>query len=83
MEEFEKFLGDKPNQVERKRDDVEVSADQLLDVPATPGEIAARYPGDDLAPEGAESLYRAVTVRAPACRQIERMISRASAALRA
>ena len=39
MEEFEKFLGDQPNQVERQRDDVDVSADQLLDVPATPGEI--------------------------------------------
>ena len=39
MEEFEKFLGDKTNQVERQRDDVEVSAEQLLDVAATPGEV--------------------------------------------
>jgi malate synthase len=39
MEEFEKFLGDKKNQVERQREDVDVSADQLLDVAATPGEI--------------------------------------------
>ena len=39
MEEFEKFLGDKVNQVERQRDDVEVTPEQLLDVAATPGEI--------------------------------------------
>jgi malate synthase len=40
MEEFEKFLGDQVQQVERRRDDVEVGADQLLDVPSTPGEIS-------------------------------------------
>jgi len=39
MEEFDKFLGDQPNQVTRRRDDVEVGAEQLLDVPSTPGEI--------------------------------------------
>ena len=39
MEEFEKFLGDQVEQVARQRDDVEVSADQLLDVPSTPGDI--------------------------------------------
>ena len=39
MEEFDKFLGDQPNQVTRPRDDVEVGAEQLLDVPSTPGEI--------------------------------------------
>jgi malate synthase len=39
LEEFDKFLGDKPNQVERQRDDVDVTAEQLLDVPATPGDI--------------------------------------------
>jgi malate synthase len=38
IEEFDKFLGDKPNQVDRRRDDVEVSAEQLLDVASTPGE---------------------------------------------
>jgi malate synthase len=39
MEQFDKFLGDQPNQVSRRRDDVEVTAEKLLDVPATPGEI--------------------------------------------
>ena len=39
MEEFEAVLGDAPNQVSRQRDDVSVSAAQLLDVPATPGDI--------------------------------------------
>lgn len=32
---------------------------------ASAGEIAAGYPGDELAPAEAQSLYRAVTVRAP------------------
>jgi malate synthase len=42
MEQFDKFLGDQPNQVDRRRDDVEVTADQLLDVPSTPGEITEK-----------------------------------------
>ena len=37
-EEFDAVLGERPNQVERLRDDVEVDAAALLDVPATPGE---------------------------------------------
>jgi malate synthase len=37
-EEFDKVLGDKPNQVDRKREDVRVSAEQLLDVAATEGQ---------------------------------------------
>ena len=37
--EFDRVLGTRPNQVERARDDVEVSAAELLDVPSTPGEI--------------------------------------------
>ena len=39
MEEFDAVLGDAPHQVDRQRDEVEVSAEQLLDVPATEGEI--------------------------------------------
>ncbi|HEX2233222.1 MAG TPA: malate synthase A, partial [Thermoleophilaceae bacterium] len=39
MEEFDRFLGDQPNQVSRRRDDVEVTAEQLLDVPSTPGDV--------------------------------------------
>jgi malate synthase len=35
---FDEVLGSKPNQVERRRDDVSASADALLDVPSTPGE---------------------------------------------
>jgi malate synthase len=31
MEQFDEVLGDRPNQVERQRDDVEVTAEQLLD----------------------------------------------------
>jgi malate synthase len=38
-EVFERVLGGRPNQVERRRDDVQVSADQLLDAKSTPGEI--------------------------------------------
>ena len=39
MEEFDKVLGDRPNQVDRQRDDVEVGAAELLDVASTPGAI--------------------------------------------
>ncbi|HET6868693.1 MAG TPA: malate synthase A [Solirubrobacteraceae bacterium] len=38
-EVFEKGLEGKPNQVSRKRDDVQVSAGELLDLGATPGAI--------------------------------------------
>jgi malate synthase len=39
MEEFDEVLGDRPHQLDRLRDDVQVSAEQLLDVAATPGDI--------------------------------------------
>jgi malate synthase len=39
QEIFDRVLGDKPNQVDRKRDDVSVGAAQLLDVAATPGSV--------------------------------------------
>jgi malate synthase len=35
--EFDEVLGERPNQVERRRDEVEVAADDLLAVAATPG----------------------------------------------
>jgi malate synthase len=38
-EAFDAVLGDKPNQLDRLRDDVSVTAAQLLDVRSTPGEI--------------------------------------------
>ena len=37
--EFDAVLGARPNQVDRKRDDVHVTAAQLLDVAATPGDV--------------------------------------------
>ncbi len=36
---FDEVLGDRPNQVDRLRDEVAVTAAELLDVAATPGEI--------------------------------------------
>jgi malate synthase len=39
MEEFDRVLGERPNQVERRRDEVDVSARDLLDVAATGAEI--------------------------------------------
>jgi malate synthase len=39
MDEFDKVLGDEPNQVSRQRDDVDVSAADLLAMQATPGAI--------------------------------------------
>ncbi|MFL5867681.1 MAG: malate synthase A [Thermoleophilaceae bacterium] len=38
-EAFDDVLGESPNQVSRQRDDVEVAAADLLNVPGTPGEI--------------------------------------------
>jgi malate synthase len=38
-EVFDAVLGDRPNQVDRGRDDVHVTADQLLDVRSTPGAV--------------------------------------------
>jgi malate synthase len=38
-EVFDAVLGDRPNQLDRLREDVHVTAEQLLDVAATPGEI--------------------------------------------
>jgi malate synthase len=37
--EFDAVLGERANQVDRKRDEVDVSAAELLDVAATPGEV--------------------------------------------
>ncbi|HET8779300.1 MAG TPA: malate synthase A, partial [Agromyces sp.] len=37
--EFDAVLGDRPNQVDRLRDDVEVSAADLLDIPSIGGEV--------------------------------------------
>ena len=38
-EAFDEVLGDRPNQVDRQRDDVAVGADDLLSVRETPGEV--------------------------------------------
>ena len=38
MEAFDAVLGDRPNQVDKQRDDVSPSRDALLDVASTPGE---------------------------------------------
>jgi malate synthase len=39
QEIFDRTLGDKPNQLDRVREDVSVTADQLLDVRSTPGAV--------------------------------------------
>jgi malate synthase len=36
---FDEVLGDRPNQIDKQRYDVDVTADELLDAAATPGEI--------------------------------------------
>jgi len=41
MAEFDKVLGDKPNQIDRKRPEVSVTADQLLAADETPGDITS------------------------------------------
>ncbi|HET9125680.1 MAG TPA: malate synthase A, partial [Solirubrobacteraceae bacterium] len=39
MEAFDAVLGERPNQIDRRRDEVNVTAAKLLDASATPGEI--------------------------------------------
>jgi malate synthase len=39
MQVFDEVLGDRPNQLDRQRPDVDVSPEQLLDVASTPGEV--------------------------------------------
>jgi malate synthase len=39
MEIFDRVLGDRPNQLDRQRDDVSSTAADLLDVDSTPGEV--------------------------------------------
>jgi malate synthase len=39
LEAFDRVLGDRPNQIDRQRDDVDVGPSELLDVAATPGEV--------------------------------------------
>ena len=39
MEAFDRVLGERPNQIERLRDDVEVRSADLLNVSATPGDV--------------------------------------------
>jgi len=39
MEQFDTVLGSKPNQIDRQRPEVSVSAEQLLDAASTPGDI--------------------------------------------
>jgi malate synthase len=68
MEAFDAVLGERPNQVDRQRDDVERSASALLDVPATPGErteeglrsnvnVGIQYISSWLRGNGAAAIY--------------------------
>ncbi|HET7689152.1 MAG TPA: malate synthase A [Nocardioidaceae bacterium] len=65
---FDEVLGDKPNQVDRQRDDVHVTAAELLDVASTPGditraglhanvEVAIRYLASWLRGNGAVAIH--------------------------
>jgi len=42
QEVFDRVLGDRPNQLDRRRDDVHVTAAQLLDVRSTPGQVTEK-----------------------------------------
>jgi len=66
-EVFDRVLGDRPNQLDRRRDEVSVTSEQLLDVAATPGAvtlaglrlnitIAVRYIASWLSGNGAAAL---------------------------
>ncbi|OXM65792.1 MULTISPECIES: malate synthase A [Amycolatopsis] len=67
-EEFDKVLGDKPNQLDRLREDVSVTADQLLDVASTEGgateaglrgavDVGVRYIASWLGGNGAAGIH--------------------------
>ncbi|MDQ7804364.1 malate synthase A [Amycolatopsis sp. A133] len=67
-EEFDKVLGDQPNQLGRTRDEVGVTADQLLDVASTPGgataaglraavDVGVRYIASWLGGNGAAAIH--------------------------
>jgi malate synthase len=47
-EEFDQVLGDRPNQLDRTREDVSVAATDLLDIPSTPGEITEEGVRNDI-----------------------------------
>ncbi|MET8854133.1 malate synthase A [Amycolatopsis sp. NPDC004625] len=67
-EEFDKVLGDQPNQLGRTRDEVSVTAEQLLDVASTPGgataaglraavDVGVRYIASWLGGNGAAAIH--------------------------
>jgi malate synthase len=67
-EEFDKVLGDKPNQLDRTRDEVSVTAEQLLDVASTEGgataaglrgaiDVGVRYIASWLSGNGAAAIH--------------------------
>ncbi len=58
--EFDRVLGDRPNQIDRQRDDVVVSAEELLDVRVPNGEITRGGPGDER--ERGDAVPRLVAV---------------------
>jgi malate synthase len=68
QEVFDRVLGDKPNQLDRQRDDVHVTAADLLDIASTPGsvtraglhnnvEVALRYLASWLGGSGAVGIH--------------------------
>jgi malate synthase len=67
-EEFDKVLGDRPNQLDRLREEVSVTADELLNVAATPGsateaglraavDVGVRYIASWLSGNGAAAIH--------------------------
>jgi malate synthase len=67
-EVFDRVLGDRPNQLDRRRDDVAVSAEQLLDIASVPGDtteaglrnnvdVALRYLAAWLGGNGAVGIH--------------------------
>jgi malate synthase len=67
-EEFDAVLGDRPNQLDRLRDEVSVTADDLLNVAATPGsateaglraavDVGVRYIASWLSGNGAAAIH--------------------------
>jgi len=68
QEEFDAVLGERPNQLDRLREDVAVTADQLLNIAATPGkateaglraavDVGVRYIASWLSGNGAAAIH--------------------------
>ena len=61
LESFDRVLGERPNQIDRRRHDVEIRSADLLDVASTPGDVTEEGPRAT-SPSGSSTSQRGSTV---------------------